>query len=57
MVTGTELTDIQITLIDYLIATGALKLGGPLTLKSKRSSPYFINTGSCCDAQGLGLLA
>ena len=31
--------------IDFLLSTGALRVGGDYSLKSKRSSPWFVNVG------------
>lgn len=35
--------------INFLLETGALKIGGDFTLKSKRSSPWFVNIGDFND--------
>lgn len=37
--------------IDFLLKTGALKVGGDFTLKSKRSSPWFVNLGEFNDGE------
>ncbi len=37
--------------INFLLETGALKIGGDFTLKSKRISPWFINIGDFNDAK------
>ena len=37
--------DYKIDFINYLLKTGALKVGGDFTLKSKRMSPWFVNVG------------
>jgi orotate phosphoribosyltransferase len=42
--------------IEFLSGKGALKFGD-FTLKSKRSSPYFINVGDLSTGGGLFLLA
>jgi orotidine-5'-phosphate decarboxylase len=39
--------------IDFLLSSGALKIGGPFKLKSGRMSPYFINMGALEDGVGL----
>lgn len=35
--------------IEFLLKTGALRVGGDFTLKSKRSSPWFVNIGDFND--------
>ena len=37
--------------INYLLETGALKIGGDFILKSKRISPWFVNIGDFNDAK------
>lgn len=37
--------------IEFLLTTGALKIGGPFRLRSGRMSPYFINVGSFDDGE------
>lgn len=41
--------------IEFLIAKNSLKFGD-FTLKSKRSSPYFINVGDLNDGEGISIL-
>jgi|GEM_PF-141554 orotidine-5'-phosphate decarboxylase len=50
------LPEYKVKFIEMLISSGALKVGGDFTLKSKRESPYFINVGgfnSGTDTMGL----
>ena len=42
--------DYKAQFINFLLETGALKVGGDFTLKSKRISPWFINIGDFNDA-------
>ena len=42
--------------IGFLLKTGALKVGGDFTLKSGRSSPYFVNIGDFNDGVGTAQL-
>ncbi len=42
--------------IRFLLAAGALKVGGDFTLKSKRMSPWFMNLGDLNDGQSLDQL-
>lgn len=42
--------------IDFLLSTGALKIGQDWTLKSDRKSPYFVNTGDFNDGFSSGML-
>lgn len=35
----------KVKFIEFLLKTGALKVGGDFTLKSKRISPWFVNIG------------
>lgn len=37
--------------IDFLLKTGALRVGGDYTLKSKRISPWFVNVGDFNDGE------
>ncbi len=37
--------------IEFLMSSGALKIGGPFKLKSGRMSPYFLNAGSFDDGE------
>ena len=37
--------------IDFLLKTGALRVSGDYTLKSKRSSPWFVNIGDFNDGE------
>lgn len=39
--------------IQFLFDQGALRIGGPFVLKSKRQSPYFINLGDVNAGSGL----
>jgi len=43
--------DYKIDFINYLLKIGALKVGGNFTLKSKRSSPWFVNFGDFNDGE------
>jgi len=43
--------------IKFLLETGALKIGGDYTLKSKRVSPWFVNVGDFNDGQSSAKLA
>ena len=42
--------------INFLLEQGVLKTQGDFTLKSKRSSPYFINVGDLDDGVGISAL-
>ena len=42
--------DYKVDFINFLLKTGALKIGGDFTLKSKRISPWFVNIGDFNDA-------
>ncbi len=42
--------------IDYLLQTGALKIGQDFSLTSKRLSPYFINIGDFNDGESTKIL-
>ena len=35
----------KLNFIDFLLQSGALKIGGDFKLKSGRISPYFVNMG------------
>lgn len=37
--------------IEFLLSSGALKIGGPFKLKSGRLSPYFLNVGAFDDGE------
>ena len=39
--------------IEFLLKTGALKIGGDYVLKSKRVSPYFLNVGDFSDGNSI----
>ncbi len=43
--------------IQHLLDAGALKIGGPYSLKSGRLSPWFVNTGAVSDGTGLAALS
>ena len=43
--------DYKQNFIDFLMKTGALKVEGQFTLKSGRTSPYFVNIGDFNDGQ------
>ena len=42
--------------IDFLLESGALKMGSEFKLKSSRSSPYFINVGEFNDGKAISKL-
>ncbi len=42
--------------IDFLLETGALRVGGDFTLKSKRMSPWFVNVGDFNDGESTAAL-
>lgn len=42
--------------IEFLLSSGALKIGGPFKLKSGRMSPYFLNVGDFNDGTGINKL-
>jgi len=41
----------KIEFIEFLLKTGALRVGGDFTLKSKRISPWFVNIGDFNDGE------
>jgi len=53
---GGKLEQYKQDFIDFLLETGALKIGGDFTLKSKRQSPYFVNMGNFNDGQSISKL-
>ncbi len=42
--------------IDFLLKTGALRVGGDFSLKSKRLSPWFVNVGDFNDGESTSAL-
>ncbi len=46
----------KVDFIEFLISSGALKIGGPFRLKSGRMSPYFINVGDFNDGESIDRL-
>lgn len=54
--TGTGIRDYKKLFIDFLLKTGALRIGGDFSLKSKRLSPWFVNIGDFNDGQSSAAL-
>ena len=48
--------DFKREFIDFLIKSGALKIGEDYTLKSKRISPFFVNVGDFSDGNSISSL-
>ena len=42
--------------IDFLLKTGALRVGGDFSLKSKRISPWFVNVGDFNEGESTSAL-
>mgnify|MGYP001583836937 FL=1 len=48
--------DFKREFINFLIKSGALKIGEDYTLKSKRISPFFVNVGDFSDGNSISSL-
>ncbi len=51
---GDSVEEYKSEFIEFLLNSGALKIGGPFKLKSGRMSPYFLNAGSFDDGETVG---
>ena len=54
--TGTGGCNYKERFIDFLLKTGALRIGGDFSLKSKRLSPWFVNIGDFNDGESSAAL-
>src|SRR3990167_1172373 len=46
----------KVKFIDFLLKTGALRVGGDFSLKSKRISPWFVNVGDFNEGESTSVL-
>ena len=49
--------DYKAEFIDFLLKTGALRVGGDFSLKSKRESSWFVNVGNFNNGETSAALA